>query len=216
MDHLEGIAPITFVSPNRLELAHIFSNAESLGLTAHPTWWQMIDDLSLGSSFRLDLERLAKLNVDDHDSSRGTLAFLINQGVAQMAIKLLPFFQHLIIKCGEQGVLVVMRISGSGMMKSLWAGVNSEISQRRIIARGSSNECAAIVQHFPPHPVGKVLNVTGAGDSFVGALLANLAHQSYILDNPAGLANAISMAQNAAILSLQSNLAVSPLLSDMK
>ncbi|KAG6862362.1 hypothetical protein C0995_011802 [Termitomyces sp. Mi166 len=209
---IQGRAPITFISPNTLELAHIFSHAELLGLTAHPAWWRMIDDLSLGSSFRLDLERLARLNVDDNDPSRGTLAFLINQGIAQMSIKLLPFFQHLIIKCGEQGVIVAMRVSGSVSTKSLWAGMNSEITQRRIIAHGSSNE-SAILQHFPPHPIERVVNVTGAGDSFVGALLANLVHQPHIFNDPVGSANVVSMAQHAAILTLQSNLAVSPLLS---
>ncbi|KAG6890364.1 hypothetical protein C0992_001954 [Termitomyces sp. T32_za158] len=196
-----------------VELAHIFSSAESLGLTAHPAWWQMIDHLSLGSSFRLDLERLAKLDADDKDPSCGTLAFLANQGMVQMAVKLLPFFQHLIIKCGKQGVIVVMRLSGL-TTKSPWAGMKSDITQRRIVAHGKSNE-GVVVQHFPPRHIEKVINVTGAGDSFVGALLADLAHQTDVFDDPDRLANVIDMAQNAAALTLQSNLAVSPLLSNV-
>ncbi|KAG6885579.1 hypothetical protein C0993_012581 [Termitomyces sp. T159_Od127] len=216
MEHLQGRAPITFISPNTIELAHIFSNAESLGLTAHPAWWQMIDDLSLGSSFRLDLERLAKLEADDKDPSSGTLAFLVNSGIAQMAIKLLPFFQHLIIKCGKQGVIVVMRLSQSRLTtKSPWADMNSEITQRRIIAHGKPNGDIVVLQHFPPCAVEKVINVTGAGDSFVGALLADLAHQSQVFDDPDRLANAIRIAQNAAALTLRSDLAVSPLLSSI-
>ncbi|KAG5638658.1 hypothetical protein H0H81_011210 [Sphagnurus paluster] len=209
------LAPISFCSPNSLELAQLFHSAEALDLTSHPAWWRVMDSLSLGSAFRSDLEQLARRKVCDADSSKGTLSFLIEEGVAQMAVKLLPFFQHLTVKCGEQGVVVVMRLSGTEAARSLWAGGRSDTSQRSIIAHGHSND-VVILQHFPPHPVDEVINVTGAGDSFVGALLANLLQYPDTFLNPERLRNTMFSAQNAAILSLQSPYAVSPLLSGVQ
>ncbi|KAG6856639.1 hypothetical protein H0H87_002229 [Tephrocybe sp. NHM501043] len=215
LEHFRDGAPIAFISPNTLELSHIFSYAESFGLTSHSSWWQTMDDLSLGTSFRSDLERLARINTSDRDPSRGTLAFVVEKGIAQMAVKLLPFFQHLIIKCGERGVFVVMRISGASAATSSWTGLNTEISQRRIIAHGKTKGNAVVLQHFPPQPLEKLVNVTGAGDSFVGALLASLVHDPRTFHHPDTLANAIMISQQAALLSLKSALAVSPHLSNM-
>ncbi|KAF5384895.1 hypothetical protein D9615_001481 [Tricholomella constricta] len=207
-------APIAFSSPNMLELAQLFSSAETLNLTSHPAWWHVIDNLALGSAFRADLEQLARKNVSDGDPSKGNLSFLLEQGVVQMAVKLLPFFQHLVIKCGEQGVLVVMRVSEPEVLVSPWAVKHSQTSQRTIIARGKSNE-VIVLQHFPPHPIEEVLNVTGAGDSFVGALLANILQHPDAFHDPKKLSDAMFAAQNAAILTLQSRRAVSPLLSNI-
>ena len=58
-----------------------------------------------------------------------------------------------------------------------------------------------------------ISNVTGAGDSFVGALLACLACDSSKMYDPKGLQDIVTIAQKAAILTLQSHSAVSPFLS---
>ena len=34
--------------------------ASPLELTAHKYWWQAVDDMSLGSNFRMELEQLAR------------------------------------------------------------------------------------------------------------------------------------------------------------
>lgn len=188
------------------------SRAEPFVLTSHPSWWSVVDNLSLGSKFRMDLEQLAKQSASDFDSSRGTLRFLLNEGVAQMAVKLLPFFQHLVIKCGEQGVIVAIRISQADSLASPWAQKRSEHSERCVIARGANGEMI-VLQHFPALPIDKVITVTGAGDSFVGALLAKLVQDPKLCQDPKLLHSAIFSAQRAAILSLQSSSAVSPSLS---
>lgn len=207
-------APIAFASPNLLELAQLeqASAEEPLELTSHPSWWSVIDSLSLGSDFRRDLERLASKSASDNDTSTGTLAFLLDQGVAQTMVKLLPFFQHLVVKCGAQGCLVGMRISERDAQPSPWAHKRSNPSQRYVIARGNAGELL-VLQHFPALYIDKVVNVTGAGDSFVGVLLANLVRNPRTFQDPKTLSDAISAAQRAAILSLQSHSAVSPLLS---
>jgi len=60
-----------------------------------------------------------------------------------------------------------------------------------------------------------VTSVTGAGDSFVGTVLASLSRDLKVFYNPNNLEQVITSAQQAAILTLQSDLAVSPLLSDV-
>src|SRR5437016_384687 len=91
-------APIAYCTPNLLELNQLFETAQSdaFELTNHPSWWSTIENLNLGSVFRMDLEQLARKPLSDHDASKGNLSFLIEDGVAQKAIHLLPFFQHLI------------------------------------------------------------------------------------------------------------------------
>ena len=96
-------APITFASPNILELEHLFSQARgtkssgALPLSSSPRWFGTVDSFELGSNFSDDLSRLGA-------------PFLVHKGVAQMTIQLLPFFEHLIVKCGDQGAFMHSRI----------------------------------------------------------------------------------------------------------
>lgn len=169
--------------------------------------------MGLDSTFRTDLEQLARRNVTDLDVNKGTLSFLIEQGIAQMAINLLPFFQHLIIKCGERGAIIVMRIDPGDAATSPWGRERSNPYARYVVAQGNNKEIV-VLQHFPGLSVENVTNVTGAGDSFVGAVLASLSQNPQALYNPKDLEQTITTAQQAAMLTLQSELAVSPLLSD--
>ncbi|KAF9015113.1 indigoidine synthase A-like protein [Cyathus striatus] len=205
---------ITHFAPNLLELAHVYQavRSDNYDLMSHRTWWGVIDNLQLGSAFRMDLEQLAKVNAYNEGSSNGTLGFLIEEGIAQMAVNLLPFFRNIFVKCGDRGVLVVMHIPAEEAVLSGWFGERSNPRKRYVIAKGKSNELV-VVQHFPSLPVDKIANVTGAGDSFAGALLANFAHDSKTLYGPKSLESVIASAQMAAILSLGSHHAVSPLLS---
>ena len=178
----------------------------------HASWWSVVDGLNLGTAFRMDLEQLSRRPVSDHDSSKGNMAFLVAQGIIQKAVNLLPFFQHLIVKCGDQGIIVVMRISPKDALNSVWAHKRSNPLERYIVAHGNSKEIT-FIQHFPSLPIETISNVTGAGDSFVGALLACLAHDYSTMYDPSGLQDLVTIAQKAAVLTLQSHSAVSPLLS---
>ncbi|THV07736.1 hypothetical protein K435DRAFT_959796 [Dendrothele bispora CBS 962.96] len=207
---------INFMSPNLLELSRIYQVARNgpLDLLSQPKWWKVIDDFSLGSQFRTDLEHLARMDVSNTDVSRGTLSFLLDQGVAQQALNLLPFFQHITIKCGEKGVIVVMRVSESTCPTSSWLQEISNIKDRYIVSQGNSSE-RVVLAHYPALPVDKVVNVTGAGDSFVGAILAGLVDRPDSFSDPDSMSKIITLAQQAAILTLSSEHAVSPKLSDL-
>jgi pseudouridylate synthase / pseudouridine kinase len=203
-------SPIKFASPNLLELAELYrcASAAPWELTAYDYWWQTIDNFSIGAEFRSSLERLARQSVG---SNGKTLSFLIDKGVAQMAINLLPFFQHLVIKCGDLGVLVTMRLPADKPTR--WTEERSDAQQRQIVAHGRSE--IVVLKHYPAHALDpqSIVNVTGAGDSLVGVILAALMQNPTAFNNRELLDGVIELAQSAAVKTLQSPLAVSPSLS---
>jgi len=206
-------APITFASPNILELRELWRETQSdnVDLTSFPTWWKTIDSFSLNSQFRMELDNLAKLPASPHSKSTGTLSFLTEEGIAQMAINLLPFFQHLVIKCGERGVMVVMRVSP----QTKWASERSNVRGRYIVSGGSGNGDIVVLQHFPANilPQESIVNVTGAGDTLVASVLASLVQNPRGFEDPESLRKMMEDAQVAAALTLKSEFAVSPSLS---
>ena len=209
-------APITYCTPNLLELTRLYevARSEQFGLENHPAWWSVVDNLNLGSTFRIDLEQLSRRPVSDRDPSGENLSFLLDQGYAQKAIHLLPFFQHLLIKCGDRGALVVMRISTGDAAVSGWKNERSNPMQRYVVAEGKTGELL-VIQHFPSLPVKSPVIVTGAGDSFVGALLATLVDDPSKLYHPKTLQKLMFTSQKAAVLTLECQSAVSPLLSKL-
>ncbi|KAG2044902.1 Indigoidine synthase A like protein-domain-containing protein [Suillus americanus] len=212
-----ALAPIAFASPNLLELAHVYQQAQLMDLTSHDRWWQVLDGLGLGSKFRTDLHLLSRRDASNHDTSRGNLAFLVEKGVAQMAINILPFFRHLVIKCGNLGVIVVMRFTGDDAAESSWSTESTNHHRRCIVSHSSTSGDIVVLQHFPAMqlPSNASINTTGAGDSLVGALLAALVQSPKVFHSAINLQRTIDIAQHAALLSLQSPLAVSPLLSSL-
>lgn len=209
--------PIAFAAPNILELAHMYQEAVSgpLELTSHRHWWGVIDDMALGSEFRMDLEQLARLNANEEDPSRGNMSFLIDSGIAQMAIHLLPFFQHLLIKCGDRGAVAIFRVSGEKAQRSAWTRERSNVRGRYVVGHSKNGPGATVVKHFPALSVPELVNVTGAGDSLVGAVLARLLREPDAFQDPSSLQDLMTFAQRAAVLTLQSHEAVSSALSSM-
>ena len=203
-------SPIKFASPNLLELAELYrcASADPWELTSHDYWWRTIDNLSVGTEFRLSLEQLARQNAGSHGK---TLSFLVDRGVAQMAINLLPFFQHLVIKCGDLGVLLAMRFPTD--QPTPWTEERSDARRRQIIIHGKSE--IVVIKHYPAHAIDpqSIISVTGAGDSLVGAILAALMQNVSAFNNPQSLDGVIKLAQSAAIKTLHSPFAVSPSLS---
>ncbi|KAI0695174.1 indigoidine synthase A-like protein [Cytidiella melzeri] len=208
--------PISYVSPNLLELSRLYqaASSEPYELTAHANWWSAIDSMFLSSEFRMDLEHLARRSTSDQGSS-GTLGFLVENGVAQMGINLLPFFQHIVLKCGNRGVLVIFRTSPNANGRA-WAQERTNLKERQVVARGKDGS-AVIFKHYPATVVAEaeLVNVTGAGDTLVGSLLASLVENPKVFEESSlALDRAIRRAQAAAVLTLKSPYAVSPQLSD--
>ncbi|KAI5121288.1 hypothetical protein M0805_002331 [Coniferiporia weirii] len=212
-------SPVSYASPNLLELSHMYREADSeaYGLMSHPVWWDTINSFGLGSEWRMDLDHLARQPACP-SGSKGDLSFLVNDGVGQMAINLLPFFQNLVIKCGERGVVVVMRISGDDVKNTTWADKRSNWLERYVVAKGLQSREVVVLKHFPAISMARdeVVSDTGAGDSLVGALCASIVDDPSTFHHATKLDTAIRLAQEAAVLSLHSVRAVSPLLGKDK
>ncbi|PSS37686.1 hypothetical protein PHLCEN_2v510 [Hermanssonia centrifuga] len=191
-------SPVMFASPNVLELTemHMEARSEPLELTTHPTWWDAIDNMALGTPFRMNLEQLARQAACDHSPAKGTLAYLLDKGVAQMAVQLLPFFQHLIVKCGDLGIFTVFRIPADVAKESAWVNERTNIKLRQVVAQGKDGEIV-VLKHFPalPLPEANAVNVTGAGDSVVGSILASAVENPIAFQDPATLDRVVERAQ---------------------
>ncbi|TDL28610.1 hypothetical protein BD410DRAFT_738109 [Rickenella mellea] len=213
-------SPVTYASPNVNELAQMYrmSGSEQFNLfgDTDSIWWSAINDLGLGSDWRADIEKLAKLSASPHSPDNGTLSFLAEEGVVQMAVNLLPFFQHLIIKCGRKGVVVVMRIPRQDVARSGWVNEESNPLERSVVWRGSGPGGMVVLKHFPPHSLDKdsLVSDTGAGDSLVGVVCAHLVQNQLAFQRPADLHEIMTAGQQAALLSLQCPTAISPLLGN--
>jgi len=134
-----------------------------------------------------------------------------------MAFNLLPFFRHLVIKCGDLGVVVAMRLTGHDAIHSSWSSESTNCHARYVVSHSSTSGDIVVLQHFPALQISRdaSINTTGAGDSLVGALLATLVRSPKAFHSAGSLQHTIDTAQQAALLSLQSPYAVSPLLSSL-
>ncbi|KAI0274834.1 indigoidine synthase A-like protein [Gloeopeniophorella convolvens] len=208
-----GRTPITFASPNLLELAELYrsSRMDPWELTGYDHWWKTVDDFSIGTDFRLSLEQLARRSASDDESDKRKLSFLVEQGTAQMAINLLPFFEHLVVKCGDLGVLIAMRIPRD--RPTAWIGERKDVGRRQLVVHGKTG--TLVLKHYPAHVVHpeSIVSVTGAGDTLVGSVLATLVEKPLAFDDPVLLDKAVYLAQTAATQTLRCSFAVSPSLS---
>ena len=154
----------------------------------HDYWWKVIDDMGLGSHFRLELEQLARRDACDVNPSKGSLAFLSDAGYAQMAINLLPFIQHLVLKAGDKGLFTIFRIPRATAQRSGWVHEKTNVRERQVVAHGRDGGIV-VLKHYPANSLApnEVVNVTGAGDTLVGSVLASLVQDPCAFHDPQAL-----------------------------
>lgn len=87
-------SPIHFISPNRFELEALWSALQEQGHEVDAWKWEAVEDACIGWEWRESLEKLVKLY---------KLKWLLEDGVALQIVNLLPYFQNVVLKCGEQG-----------------------------------------------------------------------------------------------------------------
>jgi pseudouridine-5'-phosphate glycosidase/pseudouridine kinase len=181
---------VDVITPNELELQALHNHAYSLGLFEAPSWFNTIDALGIPSSgLRVPLV---------HTTSRA----IVDAGLPQQAIKLLPFFPTILTKLGPQGVLLVQVLRTNDPLLS------SADEAQYVLARcnnGSTEIGGLYVRLYPTEILNKedVVSVNGCGDTFVGALAVGLAKGRRVQE-------CIGVAQRAAGLTLRSKESVSP------
>ena len=136
---------------------------------------------------------------------------LVDAGIPQQAIKLLPFFPTILTKLGPKGVLMTKLLSSEA--PELWdEGERQYVLSRNTTANGKAGVGGLYVRLFPVEkvlPPEEVVSVNGIGDTFCGALAVGLAKAKKVQD-------VVGFAQRAASLSLRSRESVSPELKGLR
>lgn len=110
-----------------------------------------------------------------------------------MAVSLLSLFNTLLVKCGERGVVVVQRLSGIDVVAS-WREKGKKKGTVLSFSGGLPSE-AVLIRYYNARELDEeVASVTGAGDSWVGAVLAGTV-RGLEVSSPEGLDTIVEIAQ---------------------
>ncbi|KAH8699408.1 Indigoidine synthase A like protein-domain-containing protein [Phaeosphaeriaceae sp. PMI808] len=188
---------VDIITPNTYELTALHNFAHQSSYFDQSAWFSVIDALAIPSSgLRVPL-------------AITTTPALVDQGIPQQAIKLLPYFPTILTKLGAQGVLMVK------LLPSDAPELDSELERPYVLARnmsGHEHVGGLYVRLFPPERIleaAEVISVNGIGDTFCGALAMALGQGSRTQD-------VIDFAQRAAGLSLRCRESVSGKLRELR
>ncbi|KAL8697097.1 MAG: hypothetical protein Q9201_007313 [Fulgogasparrea decipioides] len=190
-----GVLPdhtVSLATPNKLELASMHTAARDAGIFERNDWWQVINAMGLSTSGSRD-----KL-VSVTDLS------LVDDGIPQQSIQLLPFVPTILTKLGEKGVLMTQMLTPGD------ARLTSSDDSKYILSRADANHRTiggVYMRLLPPAekvPATEVVSVNGAGDTFLGIIIASLAKA-----NPQPLVDLIQIAQQGSRMTLRSKETVS-------
>ena len=138
-------------APNSFELTTLWETAKERGWFDTPAWFKLIDELQLGADFR---ERINNLRLPP---------CITDEGLVQKAIQCLPLCDNLWVKLGGDGCLItrVLRTRGE------WEVACEEDG----VAWWGQGVGVHVVWYKAEVPE-EVVSVNGAGDTFLGVLVA--------------------------------------------
>lgn len=185
-------------APNAMELAAMYRGVDEMGLFEQREWFRIIDALGIPSS---GLTNAYKQLMPTE---------LVEQGLPQQMIKMLPLTPLIITKLGASGVLVTQLLEqddprlgdDAAARYILGRGVNSAETP------GKANHAVGgvYVRYFASSElVEEVVSVNGVGDTFLGTIIAGLAKHHGIRH----VEDLIDAAQKAAVMTLNSKDSVS-------
>jgi pseudouridine-5'-phosphate glycosidase/pseudouridine kinase len=192
---------VSLACPNRLELAAMYAAARETLLFDSPGWWSMIN--AMGLSPTGSRERLVA----------ATSAALVDEGLPQQSIQLLPFIPCLITKLGDAGALLTQLLPPGDPR------LTDPESAPYILARSDSSAEASFggvyMRLFPPAATlapHEVVSVNGAGDTLLGVVVSGLAKAG----SAARIEDILPVAQEASRRTLTSAGGVSEDIADLR
>lgn len=183
---------IDLASPNAIELETMYNAARDALLFESDSWWNVIDQLGLSSAG--SREKFVSI----------TNAKLVDRGIPQQTIQLLPFVPCLVTKLGTDGSLLTQLLRKSDPR------LTDPDCAPYVLSRSSYDNTdvgGVYMRLFPPAevlPDGDVVSVNGVGDTMLGVLMAGLVRKAGVR-----VEDVIPVAQRAAVKTLRSNEAVS-------
>lgn len=168
---------IDLISPTKEEIEALYSSFnEAAFFEDYDKWFPIIDSLGIDIKFR---DRLSSLSQKKYPILKDWL----KRGLLQQAFQLLPYFPNITLKLGHKGILYLGICTNVNSFSSV-PTVSPYVPHFTITSRGKSyiheNELktmGVILQYFPIPLENKdieIVNVTGAGDSFIGTLSAKI------------------------------------------
>jgi pseudouridine-5'-phosphate glycosidase/pseudouridine kinase len=174
---------IDTVTPNMLELKSLNDAARSAGHLESDEWWKVINAMSIMSSERGQIEHFVRQFQRQADVQSLNL---LDNGIMQQCLQLLPFMPNIYLTLGQHGVLSV-HLSELGIVDA--------VSVKESVRIEGHSSVVDIIHHITPKQVTGHESDTGAGDTFAGALVA-------ALDSGKDIVDAVKQAQLAAIAHL--------------
>lgn len=192
---------LSLATPNKLELTSMYQAAQTSGLFESEAWWTVIDAFGLSSA-----------------GSRDKFSFmlgpeLVDQGIPQQVVQLLPFVPNIITKLGSQGSLLSM------VLRKGDPRLTDPVSAPYILSRTkyeSGDVGGTYMRLFPPAETVQqedIVSVNGVGDTLLGVTVAGIVGHVKAGKQPR-LEDILPLAQRAAVLTLKSSQAVSPRIKD--
>jgi len=190
-------------TPNSMELSAMYAAASSLGFFDRQDWWAVIDSLGIPSTGA----RVAM--------TMATNSALVDAGIPQQTIQLLPFIPKICVKLGADGVLLTQILPAGDSRLQDPASSPYILSRCFILPEESSGVGGVYMRLFSAaEKVDEkdIVSVNGVGDTFLGTIIAGLAKRG----KDARIEDLVDIAQKAAVLTLKSKEAVSPELLSLR
>ena len=190
-----GVFPnhhVDLATPNSMELAAMHHAAREKGFFERQDWWRVVDSLGISSTGARD--RLVSL----------TGASIVDQGIPQQSIQLLPLMPCILTKMGAQGVLLTELLRAGDERITLASAAPYILCRSH---DGNEDVGGVYMRYFPSVKVHEkdIISVNGVGDTFLGVLMAGLASGQVH-----GMDRLIELAQKGSVMTLKSKEAVSP------
>ncbi|ODQ79378.1 hypothetical protein BABINDRAFT_171627 [Babjeviella inositovora NRRL Y-12698] len=219
-----GVFPLHSVNlstPTYGELANMHAAMKEQGkFDDLERWFPVLDALGVNSQFREVLTLMGHGNT--------SLRKALKLGIIQQALSILPYIPSLAVKNGADGVLMinitqnadiyeshVNRFPHDGNDQETYKPSFTAVSKGTLLDGGG--RMGVLVQHFPiPKSVENIKNVTGAGDSLMGVIMAELGNSSgdtvssgWLYESNAERSQVLWRGMRAAGLSLQCDNSIS-------
>ena len=190
---------ISLATPNALELSSMHDAASDADLFEREDWWRVINCIGLSSLGSRD-----KLVSATND-------LLVDQGIPQQSIRLLPFIPCVLATLGERGVLMTQMLQPGDDRLTCPDAAPFILSRS---TDGNNIVGGVYMRLFPPVETvssDEIVSVNGVGDTFLGVLIAGLTREK-----PKNIVNLVDIAQRGSVMTLKSKEAVSPEISTLQ
>lgn len=205
---------ISLITPTANELSNIHDSFNEMGFfDDFDSWFPLLDLIGMNSLFLNQMESLARKNA--------VMRKLLEQGIVQQAMKILPYIPNILVKLGSDGCVFFSlntNINDYNSVPTTSAFKPSFTLISHGKDHGMNKTLGVTMEHFAVPPENRnisIVNETGAGDTLLGYLTSSLSQNDWLtneivlLEQEWGKWEGIYKSQVASGKTLQSSESVS-------